>query len=191
MTATENQNAPMWANGDKSEHEKEIRMVAPLLLIALQQPYRPFIRALLECNDELQQHAIKLLKTITNGEIDEEDRFAATAVLADVLFPNPADDGFIGIDLKECESQGANFSPETRDVLAEMDAEERTFAEQLTLLMEAKGLTQEALASKLNIGQPAISMMLTRDCRPQRKTVFRLAEALGVNPDDLWPGIRK
>jgi hypothetical protein len=31
-------------------------------------------------------------------------------------------------------------------------------------------------------------MMLQRQCRPQRRNVARMAEALEVPPDTLWPG---
>jgi transcriptional regulator with XRE-family HTH domain len=68
-----------------------------------------------------------------------------------------------------------------------MDAEESFFAHRLRELMEAKGLTQAELADKVGIGQPAISMMLNRACRPQRKTVLRFAQALQVPTEELWP----
>jgi transcriptional regulator with XRE-family HTH domain len=48
-------------------------------------------------------------------------------------------------------------------------------------------MTQAQLADKLGLGQPAISMMLQRNCRPQKRTVVRLADALGVAPEELWP----
>ncbi len=51
--------------------------------------------------------------------------------------------------------------------------------------------TQNELAAKVGIGQPAVSMMLNRACRPQRKTVIRFAEVLEVAPQDLWPGIQQ
>ncbi len=31
--------------------------------------------------------------------------------------------------------------------------------------------------------------MLNRTCRPQKKTIVKLAEALNVQPSDLWPDI--
>jgi transcriptional regulator with XRE-family HTH domain len=54
--------------------------------------------------------------------------------------------------------------------------------------MESNGLTQAELAAKVGVGQPAISMMLNRSCRPQKKTVRRIATALGVTVEELWPG---
>ncbi len=68
-----------------------------------------------------------------------------------------------------------------------MDAEEATFAERLSAVMAAKGFSQSRLARASDVGQPAISMLLARSCRPQRRTVERLARALDVAPGDLWP----
>ena len=53
--------------------------------------------------------------------------------------------------------------------------------------MEVSEMTQAQLAGVVGIGQPAISMMLKRQCRPQQRTVQRLAEALGVAAEKLWP----
>jgi transcriptional regulator with XRE-family HTH domain len=75
-----------------------------------------------------------------------------------------------------------------RQAVEEMDREEETFAARLRARMDERGFTQESLALKLGIGQPAISNMLNRQCRPQRRTVLRLAEALGVPAAELWPG---
>lgn len=190
MTATTVKNINA-TNGDKVDQEKEIQMAAPILLSILQPGLRPIVQALMECSDDLQHHAIKLLKTIIDPQMDDDDRFGACALLADVLFPNPAIDGFIGIDLKECEAQGSSHNQETRDAIIEMDQEEESFSSRLAHIMEERKITQEELATKIGVGQPAISMMLNRDCRPQRKTVFRLAEAIGVTPNDLWPGMRE
>ena len=71
-----------------------------------------------------------------------------------------------------------------------MNREEDAFAQRLRKLMDEKGMTQTTLAEQLGIGQSAISNMLHRQCRPQRRTVIRLAEALGVSSDDLWPNFQ-
>lgn len=190
MTATATNIHPAM-NGDKIDREMEIQMAAPILLSVLQPSLRPIVRALMECSDALQRQAVKLLTTILDPQMDDDDRFAAHAVLADVLFPNPAVDESIGMDLKECESHGSSHSNETRAAVNDMDEEEKTFAVRLASIMAERKMTQEELAAKIGVGQPAISMMLNRDCRPQRKTVVRLAEAIGVTPNDLWPGIRQ
>ncbi|TVS20258.1 MAG: XRE family transcriptional regulator [Planctomycetaceae bacterium] len=77
-----------------------------------------------------------------------------------------------------------------REAMDEMEREEEMFAQRLRAIMKEKGVTQTQLAESLKIGQSAISNMLHRQCRPQRRTVLRLAEALSVNPADLWPALQ-
>ena len=149
--------------------------------------FAPLMQAYLECSDELQAHARKLVATLVNPHIDEDDRALAAMTLADVLFPNRFE-GEIGSDLEECEAQGAQYSEETKETLERMDREEATFAERLRTVMHERGVTQVQLAEKIGVGQSAIAMMLQRQCRPQRRTVSRMAEALEVSPDTLWPG---
>jgi transcriptional regulator with XRE-family HTH domain len=79
------------------------------------------------------------------------------------------------------------IDPTAKPILQRMDKEEADFADRLRQLLEEKDITQQELAEKLGIGQSAISMMLGRSCRPQRKTVSRIAEALGVSSEALWP----
>jgi lambda repressor-like predicted transcriptional regulator len=148
-----------------------------------------FLRAYLECSDEIQAGVRELLDVLNDPETDEDDREATLFTLADALFPNPHE-GRLGMDLEQSEQVGAGFSDEVRQAIEDLDREEETFAERLRAVMERRGLNQEALAAKLGIGQPAISNMLNRQCRPQRRTVLRFAEALEVPPDELWPGFR-
>ena len=46
-------------------------------------------------------------------------------------------------------------------------------------------------AAAIGVGQPAISMVLTRNCRPQRRTVEKIAKALDVSAEEVWPGFTK
>jgi lambda repressor-like predicted transcriptional regulator len=174
MGATLNKNRPLSGNGDH----------IPEMLLAC----APLLQAFLECSTELQPHARKMLAVLTSPESEHDDRMLAAMTLADVLLPNRGDDGHIGLDLEESEAIGASHSPEARETLEQMDREEAVFADRLRDIMERKGVTQVQIAEKLGVGQPAISNMLQRQCRPQRRTVIRLAEALGVSPTDLWPG---
>jgi lambda repressor-like predicted transcriptional regulator len=146
-----------------------------------------FLRAYLECSDEVQAGVRGLLDILNDPETDEDDREATLFTLADALLPNPRE-GELGMDLEQSEQLGAGHSDEMRQSLEELDREEETFAERLRSAMERRGLNQDALAAKLGIGQPAISNMLKRQCRPQRRTVLRFAEALEVSPEELWPG---
>ena len=139
-------------------------------------------------DDELRAEAIDLFKQLESGELDADQRTAT--LLAEILFPNADEKGLPGLDLAEAEAIAPSQNLEAREVLSRMDEEEANFAKRLRQLMEAKGLTQAQLADAVGIGQPAVSMILNRSCRPQRKTVLRFAEALGVSPEHLWPGIQ-
>lgn len=152
--------------------------------------FAPVFQAYLECSDDLQEHARKLFAQLSNPETDEDDRALAAMTLADVLFPN-LHEGELGSDLEECEAQGAQHSPEAKAALECMDREEATFADRLQKAMSDRGLTQVQLAEQIGVGQSAISMMIQRQCRPQRRTVARMAEALAMSPEDLWPGFGK
>lgn len=149
------------------------------------QRFAPLFQAYLECSDELQAHAQKLFKIIGNPQTEEDDRALAAMTLADVLFSN-FHEGDLGSDLEECEAM-AKQTPESRATLERMDCEESVFADRLRAVMQARNVTQVQLSERIGVGQPAIAMMLQRQCRPQRRTVTRLAEALGVRPEELWP----
>ncbi len=148
-----------------------------------------FLRAYLECSDEIQTDIRAMLDILTDPETDEDDCEMTLMTLADALFPNPHE-GRMGMDLQESERLGASHSEEMRRAVDEMDKEEATFAQRLRDIMEREGVTQQTLAEKLGIRQSAISNMLNRQCRPQRRTVLRLAESLDVAPTDLWPGFQ-
>jgi transcriptional regulator with XRE-family HTH domain len=72
-------------------------------------------------------------------------------------------------------------------VRLDLENEETVFADRLRAEMERKNISQETLAAMTGVGQPAISNILTRRCRPQRKTVARFAQALNVSEEELWP----
>lgn len=150
----------------------------------------PIVLAMAECDEELRIEALGLFKQLASGELDEEQRFATTVLLAEILFPNSDHHGLPGLDLMEAEEIASDISPEAKDVFARMDQEEAVFAERLRELMAKNQLTQTKLAEMIGVGQSAISMMLQRNCRPQKKTVLRLAEALDVTPEILWPNIK-
>ena len=148
----------------------------------------PIILALKGCDDELRAVAFDLFEQLASGELDAHQEGSTLALLAEMLYPN-ADPktGHPGLDLVEAEAIAREEHPEAGPILDAMDQQEATFAERLAVLMDERGLTQAELASAVGVGQPAISMMLNRSCRPQKKTVRKLATALGVAPEDLWP----
>ena len=71
------------------------------------QRFAPLFQAYLECSDELQIHAQKLFKILSDPATDVDDRELAAMTLADVLFPN-FHEGELGSDLEECETMAAN-----------------------------------------------------------------------------------
>ena len=148
-----------------------------------------FLQAFLECSTELQGHAKKMLAVIFDPAADDDDREDAAITLADILFPNTHEgDKMLGMDLADVERL-ARQHPESGKTLIAMDAEEELFANRLQDAMKKAGVTQRDLAARIGVGQPAVSMMLARKCRPQRRTVEKLANALGVAPADLWTNI--
>jgi predicted XRE-type DNA-binding protein len=171
------------------EKDRVAASAASSLEIAALQAASPIVLAFAECDEELRTEALELFKSLASGALDEEQRVATTALLAEILFPNADTDGLPGLDLVEVEKLAPLSNPEATGMLERMDRQEADFAQRLRRLMEEKGMTQAEVAEAVGIGQPAVSMMLNRACRPQKKTVQRFAQALGVEPQELWPGI--
>jgi predicted XRE-type DNA-binding protein len=155
---------------------------AAVLQTSALQAATPIVLALSECDEELRAEAIELFKQIASGELSDGELYATAALLAEILFPNADHKGLPGLDMVEAEGIGRKISEEAASVLDEMDKEERVFADRLRTLMATKGVTQAQLAEKIGVGQPAISNMLQRECRPQKRTIAKIAEALAVAP---------
>lgn len=145
-----------------------------------------FIRAFVESDDAIQESIRELLDVLNDPETDEDDKVMTLHTLADALFPN-FHKGTLGMDLAESEEDAADVTPELRKIVTEMDEEEATFAERLGAVMSDRGLTQQELAALVGVGQPAISNILNRECRPQHRTVLKIAEALEMPAGELWP----
>jgi DNA-binding XRE family transcriptional regulator len=143
-------------------------------------------QAYLECSDEVQAAIKEMVQVINADDATYDEREAAIATISEALFPSKHN-GDLGIDIEEHEQIARG---EIKALLTQMDAEEATFSLRLQQIMEHKDMTQGDLAKAIGVGQPAISMMLARGCRPQRRTVEKLAEALRVSVEDLWPGFK-
>jgi predicted XRE-type DNA-binding protein len=144
-------------------------------------------QAFLECSDEIQGAIRDMVKIVHSDDATTDEREGALATIAEALFPKKFN-GILGIDLEECPH---NAGQEAKETLKRMDREGATFSDRLAALLEAKDMTQEELAEAIGVGQPAVSMMLNRSCRPQRRTVEKIANALKVSPEDVWPGFKK
>lgn len=138
------------------------------------------LRIYLGRDQEDQEGIASMTSIITNPTADAEDVQAAVDTLRESLHSTAS-----AVDL-ESEDESTD---EERSVARRMDAEESDFAERLLAVMTEKKMSQVQLAAAIGVGQPAISMMLSRNCRPQARTVERLARALEVAPEQLWPGI--
>jgi len=137
-----------------------------------------------ECAPEIRELIDEMCAIVSSGDATDEQRQRAMHTALEALFP-----GFTPDITKFV--RGLQALPESQAYEKELDTQETTFAERLRAIMQSKGWTQERLAERVGVGQPAISNMLNRLSRPQTKTVLRIAEALEVPPEDLWPGISK
>ncbi len=144
-----------------------------------------FLHAYMECTDQIQQGVMEMLDILYDGESTDDERHMALVTLADALYPN-FHKGQLGMDLEESERETPEHVPALGPILEMLDREEAEFAQRLKHLMVARNINQAQLADKIGVGQPAISNMLNRQCRPQRRTIERLAAALGVQPSELW-----
>lgn len=128
----------------------------------------------------------QLVSSLAQGDLEEHEREGIFGTLAHMLFPGLCRTVDGGSEHEFCDPANRESEAANRD----LDREEEGFARRLQSAMAARGLTQTALAAAVGVRQSAISMMLSRDCRPQRKTVETIASALGVAPNSLWPGFQ-
>lgn len=143
-------------------------------------------QAYAECCAEVQQTVRELTAIVADPEADEDDREMAVSTIAEALFPK-LHSGQLGIGIEAWDRLDSRQSPEAA---RELDAEETTFAGRVAALLEDRGMTQAQLAEAIGIGQPAVSMLLSRKRRPQARTVRKIAAALNIPAAELWPGIR-
>ena len=144
-------------------------------------------QAYLECSDEIQAAIRDMVQVVNSPDAIQDEREAALVTIAEALFPSKHN-GELGVCLEEYDHLE---NAEVKAILKQMDQEEATFADRVNALLEEKGMTQAELAEAIEVGQPAISMMLARDCRPQRRTVEKIAKALKVSTEEIWPGIKE
>ena len=144
-------------------------------------------RAYLECSDAVQEVIRDMVEIVNDPEATAEEIDAAVLTIAEALFPSHRN-GNLGIDLEECE---ADAPDDIREKLEEADSHEAAFAQRVSALLTERQMTQSDLASAIGVGQPAISMMLSRNCRPQKRTIEKIAEALKVSASEIWPAYRE
>jgi lambda repressor-like predicted transcriptional regulator len=141
-----------------------------------------FLRAFNECSREMQEIVLEMSEIISSEKSTLDEQMLAFDAMMQALFPGTSTDVLEGY--RELMKQ-----PEAIAAASGLKAEEKHFSDKVRTLMAQKDITQEQLAKAAGIGQPAVSNILNRRCRPQRRTVERFAELLGVNPMELWPEI--
>jgi transcriptional regulator with XRE-family HTH domain len=154
------------------------------------QERKRFWGALAECGDAVQEVVISLLRVVKDRNTTSIERQRALMTIADALYLNPdEEDGQYGQDLAASEAYAATRNAPLEREVQKMNTQEEAFAKRLRELMDAKQISQRELAERVGCSQPAISQMMNRMCRPQKKTILKLAEALNVQPRELWPDI--
>lgn len=139
-----------------------------------------FLRAFIECSRDIQEVVLEMAAIVADETSTEDERQIACDAMIESLFPGTGADVLASYHEKL-------ESPEAATAAKALKHEEHGFATRVRALMAEKNVTQEMLAKAAGIGQPAVSNILNRRCRPQRRTVVRFAEALGVAPEELWP----
>jgi lambda repressor-like predicted transcriptional regulator len=139
-----------------------------------------FLNAYHECSEEVRAVVDEMAGIIVDPEATDEDRWHAASTMVEALLPGlttETSEGFVN----------TMQSGAAKKIRQELDVEEETFANRLRQTMEEKDVSCSRLAELTGVSQPAISNLLTRKCRPHRGTVEKLAKALRVEPDALWP----
>jgi DNA-binding XRE family transcriptional regulator len=141
------------------------------------------LQAFFQLDARTQQEIQEQVKRVSDPQTTAAERDRAEKKLAALLRSvGKNDQAGPVIDRDE------RFSPAHHELRTRMQEAEATFAQTLARLMAERQLTQAQLAERIGVGQSAISMLLKRRSRPQRRTLGKLAQALGVSVEALWPG---
>jgi lambda repressor-like predicted transcriptional regulator len=160
---------------DKSKSAADLMTANVRAYVAIQSAYE-------QCSPEIREAIDEMLAIMKSPDASPDEKERAVFTIVEALFPNLAVDF-----LATCEA--IHHSPPAVAVRDAMRAEEESFAKNVQEIMKQRDLTQDALARLAGVGQSAISNMLNRHSRPQKRTVVKIAGALGVEPSRLWPGI--
>jgi len=131
---------------------------------------------------EIRDIVETMVQIINDPGTDDDERQMAIDTLDEALFPTFTN-GEFGIPLDDTFAD--NDGIPLVDEVARRN--EKIFSRKVKAAMKRRGMTQTQLAKKIGIGQPAVAMLLSRTCRPQLATVKRIAKALDLDPNELWP----
>jgi predicted XRE-type DNA-binding protein len=146
-------------------------------------PISEVLQAFFQLDAQTQRDVREQVRSLSDSRTPETERDRAEKALALVL-RSAGGKSQAGRRL----SREERLTAAHQELRSRLDQVEAAFATTLARLMAERQLTQAQLAERIGVGQSAISMLLKRRCRPQRRTVGKLAEALGVMAEELWPG---
>jgi len=180
----------------KLEQPSDFPLDAFRALLQASPGQREILHRYMECSDSIQSVVRLMFAVLENPHVTDEDRHRATRTIADAIYLKPeAGHGSYGFDLAKVEREPATKHPEEhrRPLIAQrldqLDQQQATFSERLRSILEQKNVTQEELAVRIECTQSAISKMITRNSRPHKKTILKMAAALSVSPTELWPDL--
>jgi DNA-binding XRE family transcriptional regulator len=141
------------------------------------------LQAFFQMDGRAQQQIHDQVRRLTDPRTSKAERDRAEQTLAAMLRSAGEKD-----QAGRVLARDERFTAAHHELRAQMDQAEAAFTAALTRLMAERQLTQADLAERIGVGQSAIAMLLKRRCRPQRRTLGKLAEALSVPVEELWPG---
>ena len=149
------------------------------------QVFAQVMHAFLECSDEIQSAIVEMVQIVNDPDATDDEKHAALSTIADALFPSHHS-GDLGADLAELEESAPK---KIKALLRKMDEQEAAFGRRVEALLHEKEMNQSDLAAAIGVSQPAVSMMLSRTCRPQKHTIEKIAHVFDIQPGDLWPAV--
>jgi transcriptional regulator with XRE-family HTH domain len=180
----------------KLEQPNDFPLDAFRALLQVSPEQREILHRYMECSDEIQSVVRVMFAVLENPHVTDEDRHRATSTIADALYLNPLEGhGNYGFDLEKVEPETAAKHPDEQrrpliaQRLGQLDSQQLSFSQRLHSILQQKNVTQEELAERIECTQSAISKMISRNSRPQKKTILKMASALNVAPTDLWPDL--
>lgn len=152
------------------------------LMMANVRAYAAIKSAYDQCTPEIRRAVDEMFEIMNAIEATADEQNRAVLTIVEALFPS------LAVDFLNAWEE-VRHSASAISIRDAMRAEEESFAHNVQGIMNERGMTQDELARLAGVGQSAISNMLNRKSRPQKRTVIRIAGALGVEPSKLWPGI--
>lgn len=158
-------------------------------LLQLPQSHRrQLLVAIAECSEQIQSVVFSQIEIVDDSNSTDMEKQRAYNTIRSALEIQPFQESF-GFDIEQHEANAAVKDQDAARVSDNLDSQESGFYQRLERILRSKRLPQTELAKRLGMSQPAISQMLTRKCRPQRRTIVRFAKALEVDPRELWPDL--